>query len=177
MAGTATTLTKTLDRLRLDEGLRTAVAAALSYWLTGVMQLSDGYWAAISAIVVMQSQVGTTLLASRDRLLGTAIGGVVGWLTILVWHRQTVEFALAVLVVMVLCSALRLENAGRLGGITVIIIVLIPFPGPVWHVAVVRFLEVLLGVAVSLAVSVAWNQINGWIRDRFNASQPNRIDD
>jgi uncharacterized membrane protein YccC len=46
------------DRLSLQEGIRTALAAALAYWITGLLGLPGGYWAAISAIVVMQSEVG-----------------------------------------------------------------------------------------------------------------------
>ena len=144
------------DRLSLHQGLRTAVAAGLAYWLTMLLHLPAGYWAAISAIVVMQSQVGATLIASRDRLAGTAIGSLVGLLTAMVWHQSIAVFALGVLVVMVLCTALHLQNAGRLhGGVAVAIIVLIPRDQSIWHIAVERFLEVSFGIIVSLAVAVA----------------------
>ncbi len=147
------------DRLSLHQGLRTAVAAGLAYWLTMLLHLPAGYWAAISAIVVMQSQVGATLIASRDRLAGTAIGSLVGLLTAMVWHQSIAVFALGVLVVMVLCTALHLQNAGRLGGVAVAIIVLIPRDQSIWHIAVERFLEVSFGIIVSLAVAVAWTKI------------------
>jgi uncharacterized membrane protein YgaE (UPF0421/DUF939 family) len=147
------------DRLSFHQGLRTALAAALAYWLTELFHLPSGYWAAISAIVVMQSQVGATLAASRDRFAGTAIGSFIGWLTALIWHQSIVVFALAVLLVMVLCTLLRFQNAGRLGGVAVAIIVLIPHSGPAWHIAVARFLEVSFGIGVSLAVALIWIQI------------------
>lgn len=118
--------------------------------------MPGGYWAAISAIVVMQSEVVATKAAARDRFAGTAIGAVIGWLAALVWHGHILVFALAVLAVMALCGVLRFQNAGRLAGVTVAIIVLIPHPGPVWHVAVERFLEVSFGIAISLAVALAW---------------------
>ncbi len=144
------------DRLSFQQGLRTALAAGLAYWITQVFQMPGGYWAAISAIVVMQSEVGATVAASRDRFAGTAMGGLVGWITALIRHHHIVLFALAVLVVMMLCSAFHFKNAGRLGGVTVAIIILIPHTGPVWHVALERFLEVSLGIIVSLAIALAW---------------------
>lgn len=152
------------DHLSLQQGIRTALAATLAYWITGLLHLPGGYWAAISAIVVMQSEVGATVQASRDRLAGTAMGAVVGLLTSLVWHHSILVFALGVLVVMMLCTALRYKNAGRLGGVTVAIIVLIPYPGPLWHIALQRFLEVSLGIVISLIVAVAWTQAPKWIQ-------------
>jgi len=101
----------------------------LAYLLAVWLRLPGGYWAAISAIVVMQSEVGATVTACRDRLGGTIIGSLIGWLTALVWHDSIAVFGLAVLVVMVLCAALSLQNAGRLAGVTVAIIVLIPHTG------------------------------------------------
>ncbi len=161
MAETANTSADNLDRLSFHQGLRTAIAAGLAYGLTELLHMPGGYWAAISAIVVMQSEVGATVSASRDRLAGTAIGAVIGWLTALVWNNSIAVFALAVLVVMVLCTALRFQNAGRLGGVTVAIIVLAPHTGPVWHISIERFLEVSLGIGVSLAVALTWKKAGG----------------
>jgi len=155
------------DRLNLQQGLLTAVAAVLAYLLAVWLRLPGGYWAAISAIVVMQSEVGATVTACRDRLGGTIIGSLIGWLTALVWHDSIAVFGLAVLVVMVLCAALSLQNAGRLAGVTVAIIVLIPHTGPVWHIAVIRFVEVSLGIGASLAVALVWEKIG----DRIKASR------
>lgn len=163
MTDTAAIVPADADRLNLQQGMRTAVAAALAYWLTGLFHLPDGYWAAISAIVVMQSEVGATLAASRDRFAGTIMGAVIGWLTALVWHNYLLIFAVAVLVVIMLCSLLRYKNAGRLGGVTIAIIVLIPHTGPTWHVAIERFLEVSFGLIVSLLVAVGWTKVAGLI--------------
>jgi uncharacterized membrane protein YgaE (UPF0421/DUF939 family) len=151
------------DRLNFQQGLRTAVAAGLAYWLTEWLRMPGGYWAAISAIVVMQSEVGATLTASRDRFAGTAIGAVVGWLITLVRSDSIFLFAVGVLVVMVLCSVLHYQNAGRLGGVTVAIIALAPHAGAVWLVAIERFLEVSFGIVVSLIVVLAWSKAGSWL--------------
>jgi len=128
-----------------------------------MLRLPGGYWASISAIVVMQSEVGATVTASRDRLAGTAMGAVVGLLTSLVWHHSLSVFGLAVLVVMMLCTALNYKNAGRLGGVTVAIIVLVPYPGALWHIALQRFLEVSFGIVISLGVAIAWTNLGNWM--------------
>src|SRR6202166_715637 len=63
----------------LIHAAKTALAAALCWWLASRFGLHDGYWGAISAIIVLQSNFGATITASRDRILGTVIGAVVGF--------------------------------------------------------------------------------------------------
>ena len=92
------------------------------------------------------------------------MGAVVGLLTSLIWRHSLLVFGLAVLVVMMLCTALNFKNAGRLGGVTVAIIVLIPYPGPLWHIALQRFLEVSFGIVISLGVAVAWTKVSNWLQ-------------
>jgi uncharacterized membrane protein YgaE (UPF0421/DUF939 family) len=152
------------DRRSLQQGIRTALAAVLAYWITSVLHLPGDYWAAISAIVVMQSEIGATVMASRDRLAGTAFGAVVGLITSLIWHHSLFVYGLAVLLVVMLCTALNYKNAGRLGGVTVTIIVLIHFPGPLWQIALQRFLEVSVGILISLFVAVAWTRVFDRVR-------------
>ena len=63
----------------LIHAAKTALAAALCWWLALRLGLHDGYWGSISAIIVLQSNVGSTVNASRDRILGTLIGALLGF--------------------------------------------------------------------------------------------------
>src|ERR1700761_2115321 len=103
--------------------LKTATAAGISYWIALLAGLADGYWSAISAIIVLQSNVGSTVTASRDRLIGTAIGAVIGWLAS-PWGRHPLTFALAILLVFLTCGSFGLKNSSRLAGVTVTIVML-----------------------------------------------------
>lgn len=68
--------TDTLTHLK--HGAKTGLAAALAYYLAHFLRLPESYWAAISAIIVMYSDVSRTMIASGQRLVGTAIGVCVG---------------------------------------------------------------------------------------------------
>ncbi len=48
----------------LIHAAKTALAAALCWWLALRFGLHDGYWGSISAIIVLQSNVGSTVNAS-----------------------------------------------------------------------------------------------------------------
>jgi uncharacterized membrane protein YgaE (UPF0421/DUF939 family) len=132
---------------------KTSIAAVLCIWLGRLFRLEHGYWAAVSAIVVMASDSAVTWLSCRDRVIGTAIGALVGWGTSYVWHGHYVLYGLAVLVCLLACSTLEFEKAGRLAAVTLTIIVLIRLDGSPGRAALARFLEVSLGVIVALAVT------------------------
>jgi uncharacterized membrane protein YccC len=134
-------------------GVKTAIAAAVCLALVRVFGFPQGYWACVATIVVMQSETAATLTASRDRLVGTAMGALVGWGTATLWHGHLIVYAVAVLVCMVVPEAIGLKGAGRLAGVAASIILLVPTTAPHWVVARDRFLEVSFGIVVALVVS------------------------
>jgi uncharacterized membrane protein YccC len=143
-------------RAMLVLALKTAIAAGISYWIALLAGLTDGYWGSISAIIVLQSNVGSTVTASRDRLIGTLIGAAVGAIFTLLGMSIWI-YLLAVVVAMVACSLLGLKNSSRLAGVTVTILMLVHrTPSGFWSnwtLPLHRVLEVLLGIMVALAVS------------------------
>jgi len=134
-------------------GVKTAVAAAVCLALVRVFGFPQGYWACVATIVVMQSETTATFKASRDRLVGTAIGALVGWGAATVWHGHLLVYAVAVLICMVAPEAMGLKSPGRLAGVAATIILLVPNTEPHWVTARDRFLEVSFGIVVALVVS------------------------
>lgn len=139
----------------------TALATALCYWITLALGLRAGYWALITCIVVMQSEVGATLLASRDRLIGTAIGALTGWAAELAWRGphagvEVIVLSAAVCIAIAICNILHLASAGRLAGVTVVIVFLLHGLEPAWSTALSRFFEVSLGVLVALGTTAVF---------------------
>jgi uncharacterized membrane protein YccC len=51
------------------------------------------------------------------------------------------------------CTVLRLQTSFRIAAITLTIILLIPHNGSQWVIALHRFIEVSLGIAVALALA------------------------
>jgi uncharacterized membrane protein YccC len=134
------------------QAIKTAIAGVAATYVTGLFHLPQGYWAAISALIVMQSNVGATLSASRTRLAGTAVGAVVGGAFTALLGDNMLDFALAV--AYFLCFILRLPDSQRLATVTVAIIMLIPQSASAWVVALHRFTEVSIGILIALVVSL-----------------------
>jgi len=139
-------------RAMLLLALKTAMAAGICYWLARLAGLQDGYWGSISAIIVLQSNVGSTVTASRDRMIGTLIGAGFGAVFSLLGEGLW-AYLLAVITAMVTCSLLGLKNSSRLAAVTVTILMLVHRTGSNWTLPLHRVLEVLLGIVVALAIS------------------------
>jgi uncharacterized membrane protein YccC len=143
----------TWERQRLlIHAAKTALAAALCWWVAQWFGLHDGYWGAISAIIVLQSNFGSTISASRDRLLGTVIGAVFGFAFSL-FGAVPWNYILAVLAAMVVCGLLGLRSSSRLAGVTITILMLVQSPGSHWTLPLIRVGQVFVGIGIAIAVS------------------------
>jgi uncharacterized membrane protein YccC len=136
----------------LIHSAKTALAAALCWWLALRFGLHDGYWGAISAIIVLQSNFGSTITASRDRIIGTLIGALFGF-SFSLFGTLSWNYILAVLAAMTLCGLLGLRTSSRLAGVTITIVMLVQSTGSHWKVALDRVVEVFVGIVVALLVS------------------------
>jgi uncharacterized membrane protein YgaE (UPF0421/DUF939 family) len=141
-------------RRRSVGAFKTALAAVLCLWLGHLFRLERSFWASVTAIVMMGSESAVSLAACRDRLIGTAIGAVLGWVTVQFWHGHSLLYGLAVLLCLLACSTLKFEKAGRLAAVALTIIVLIHWDGGPAHAALSRFSEVALGILVALTVGL-----------------------
>src|ERR1700722_13555895 len=133
--------------------LKTGLAAVICVWLGNLLGLEHSYWAAVSAIVVMGFDTTLTFASCRDRIVGTAIGAFLGWVTYYAWHGHYLLYGLSVAFCIFVCSVLAYEKAGRLAAVALSIIVLVKIDNGPAQAAMARFLEVGLGVVVALAVS------------------------
>jgi uncharacterized membrane protein YgaE (UPF0421/DUF939 family) len=133
---------------------KTGLAAVLCVWLGNLLGLEHSYWAAVSAIVVMAYDTTLTFASCWDRIIGTAIGAFLGWVTCYVWHGHYLLYGMSVALCVFVCSALAFDKAGRLAAVTLSIIVLVKIDGGPAQAAIARFLEVGFGIVVALAVTL-----------------------
>jgi uncharacterized membrane protein YgaE (UPF0421/DUF939 family) len=141
----------------LQTASRTAVAAIASYLIAWVFHLPQPYWAPISSMVVVQPSMGASLPLSVQRFVGTAAGAAVGALAATYFPGNLWAFGVAVFLIGFVCALLHTERGTfRYAGITLAIVMLIPQTTGVWTIAIHRFCEVSLGIAVGLVVSAAW---------------------
>ena len=138
----------------LAHGVMSAVAAITAYLPTQVLGLREGFWAAITAVAVAQTEFGATRSTARDQFTGAAIGGLIGLSAYLTLGPSLPTYAATVVLAILACWLVNVASACRLAGITATIILLVPHLGPVERMAGSRVLEVGWGVCV--AIGTVW---------------------
>ncbi|MGA9041439.1 MAG: aromatic acid exporter family protein [Terriglobales bacterium] len=136
-----------------QQAIATGIAGVVSLYAASFLRLPQGYWAAISSFIVLQSNVAATLGAARGRLIGTAIGAVIGAMFVRYVGTNPLWLGLAVTLTVLLCHGLGLEDSYRLACVTVTIIMLISSTHSAWVTAGYRFLEVSLGIVVAVVIA------------------------
>jgi uncharacterized membrane protein YgaE (UPF0421/DUF939 family) len=134
------------------QGLMSAAAAILAYLPTQPLGLREGFWASITAIAVVQTELSATRTSARDQFTGAAVGGLISALIVVVAGEHLPAYVLGVVLSMIACWALNVSTAARLSGSTATIIMLVPHSGPVGWMMLSRIAEVGWGVAVALAI-------------------------
>lgn len=138
----------------LSQGLTSATAALLAYLPARALGLQEGFWGAITAIAVVQTEFGATRSSGRDQFAGAAVGGLIG-AAVVSWTGQSLAgYALAIVTSMSFCWLLNIATAARLAGITSTIIALVPHHGSIERMMLSRVAEV--GWGVTVALSVVW---------------------
>lgn len=138
----------------------TAIATVLSYIVARLFRLPEAYWAPMSTLIVMQLTLSAALPIAVQYIAGTAGGAAVGAAIDAYRHGSMLAFAAAIVFVGVLCVLLRVErSAFRYAGITLVIVMLVPRSTSGRLVALHRFFEVSIGIAVGLALFAIWQKI------------------
>lgn len=149
-------LTAHASELRL--AVRVTSAALLAFALAKLLGFAHGYWAVITAIIVMQTSVGGSLKAAVDRLLGTMAGALYGAaIAIAVPHATTAWLGAAMAMAIAPLALLAAIRPSFKAAPITAFIVLVPLSGqaeaPLTY-ALDRILEISIGSVVGVAVSL-----------------------
>jgi uncharacterized membrane protein YccC len=145
----------------LLHAVRTALAATASLLIARLVKLPEAYWAAVTTIIVMQSTLGAAWAISKQRLAGTAVGALLAAALAIYAGTQWGFYCSAILAAGMICVVFGIgRNAFRYAGITVTIVMLVPRTHSYWVIALHRFIEISLGIAVGLAITALWPEPN-----------------
>lgn len=138
----------------LAQGSISATAAVLAWLPTQAIGLREGFWAAITAVAVAQTEFSAATSTARDQFAGAAIGGAVAAGVSLFVATGAVGFGISVVIAILACWLFDMMSAARLGGITSVIIFLVPHQGSAVGMTMSRIGEV--GWGVLMAIVVVW---------------------
>lgn len=138
--------------------LRVTIAGTLAFAITKAFNLPQGYWAAITAVVITQASVGGSLKAAIERFMGTLAGAVYGGIiAAVVPHGSSLGMGLAMIAgLFPLALLAAVKPSFRVAPVTGLIMLLPPAGqaiGPL-AAAIDRVAEITLGNIVGVVVSL-----------------------
>lgn len=156
------------------QALRVMIACTVTYALSQLLNLQQGYWAVFTVLIVMQASVGATAGAAVDRLVATVAGAVLGGIAVVVTPHEPLAIGIALIIVVGIASfaaarAPRLRNAG----LTAAIVMLTHSPAiPVGIFVVDRIAEITLGGVVGVLASlfILPTRSRTMVLDRFGSA-------
>ena len=138
-----------------------AVVAALAYqWF----ELPGTAWvAAVSAVLVTQPDLHSSLKMSLLRVIANLFGAFGGAALIIVLGQPIVAMAIGVMLTGLVCYLLKQDDALRPAFVAVVIVTLIGDSGK-WHSSLDRVLAVVIGCACALVVGFLFDQLSVWFK-------------
>jgi uncharacterized membrane protein YccC len=147
-----------VDTERALHGFKTALACLFGFAITQAVQLNINQWIIITVLVVMcaQPSVGSVLQKSYLRFLGTICGSLLAMITLLLFGSNLAAIAITIGLAAISFSYLatgksRYNEAGTLGAVTTVIILMTP--NPTLLIAFERFVEISIGILIAALVS------------------------
>ena len=150
----------------LRHSARTAVAATVSVLVANLFRLPESYWAAIASLLVLQAEFGAVRKVALRRFYGAVLGTSMGALIGTYFGPNIFAFGVALFLLGLLCALMwrihpRLRDdldrtAYGYAGITLAVVALVSRDVPPWDIALHRFIESAIGIAVGLVFMTLW---------------------
>jgi uncharacterized membrane protein YccC len=142
------------------------IASYATVSLQGTADLASigALWAMISGIVVMQETRKSTLNSAWLRILGSLAGAIISAIYLLVFPFNPVGMAILIGITVLLCQGIGIPGHARLAALTVAVVLVVsglnPEISPLVNAAT-RFIEVIIGSVVAVAVVWVWPYVTG----------------
>lgn len=159
-----------IDRETWLSGLRTAAAGGLTMVVADALSLPQGYWAVISAVIIIQNRIGASLQAAASRVAGTLAGGVVGFAVAMVTPSTPWGTLIGLVLAVGVLGMMAARNPSlRVAPVTAaILLVSAPSHVDVTISAAHRMIEILIGCGIGVLVSVTVAPVRSdtWMRSQ-----------
>lgn len=133
--------------------VKTALAVSITMVIANLMSLTNPFFAAIAAILCMESSVSESFSAAKDRMLGTIIGAFIAILFVQLLPINFITMGLGVLTVIYFTNIITLQNTIKISTIVFIAILLRDETINSFSYALYRTFDTFIGLFVGTVVN------------------------
>ncbi len=133
--------------------IKTALAVTLCIIISKLFNVTTAFYACIAAVISMENTVSYSYRAGLNRMLGTILGALVGLIFSLIRPGNALLAGLGIVIVIALCNQFKWKKSITIA-CTVFCIIMVNLNGrnPLEY-SIVRALDTLLGIVVSIVVN------------------------
>lgn len=136
--------------------LRLAVTVMVGYAIGMYFKFQNPYWILLTIIVIMRPSYGLTKSRTKDRLIGTLVGGILAALLLLLIHNTYAQGAIGIVAIIIAFSIVQKNYKVSATFITISIIFIYAILRPdILVVIQYRILDTVIGAALSF-MAVLW---------------------
>ncbi len=155
----------TFDSVTFRHALRLALVVTAAQLLAYLLPIPRGYWITLTALIALKPNFGGTFQTTRQRVLGTFLGGVAGIVLVSLIHSTWIIAPLTIILMFAAIALRPLSYSLFVTILTPVIILLFSLIGMGdWEVGIERIADVLIGGALALAGSY-------WLFPRWEKQQ------
>lgn len=144
--------------------IKTVIAVYISFLLSFLRKNSIPFYSAIASILCMQQDSSTSLKFAKDRIIGTFIGGLYGFLAIILVNFTGIEIfnyihylILSLFLIPIIYTNVYLKNTSSTYISTVVFLsITVSHGGDItpMYFAFNRIIDTLVGIGISLGINL-----------------------
>lgn len=134
--------------------LKSGVAVFLAAVVSDLLNFSTPFFACMTAFISMEKTLLTSLQLGKNRVVGTAIGAVVGGLLSFYFPGNKIVAGIAVMICIKICTKLKLHGAVFISGIVCIACLIHTMPISGIEYAIDRTLHTFVGMVISIILNL-----------------------
>lgn len=150
--------------------IKTALAVVITLLIGELLTIQSPFFAAIAAIISMESSVSESFKSGRNRIYGTILGGGVALIFSLTLPSNTLVIGLGIIVVIYLCNLFGWKDTIKISSFVFLSILLNYESGSQLNYVLHRTLDTFLGLTIGTLVNffVLPHNVQGKIVDSIN---------
>jgi len=133
--------------------IKTALAVLLCFGVFALLGRENAFFACVAAVICMQNTIDSTLQAGKNRLIGSVLGGALGYVFVEFLGRGALLSSLGIVVIIYLCNLLKQKEAIVLACVVFLSIIINLSDGSVHLYAFNRVLDTFIGIVLATVIN------------------------
>ncbi|MFA9397029.1 MAG: aromatic acid exporter family protein [Clostridiaceae bacterium] len=125
-----------------------------------LLNIGYPFYACIAAIICMQNSVSGSFKVGKNRMIGTFIGAVIGFLCALISPGNALLCFVGIVIIIYICTLLNLNNSVVIGCIVFVAIMTNLRDVTPFTYSYMRLLETFIGISITVTVNYFLNPPN-----------------